>query len=159
MMRNKISKYLVGGIGGLGGGTCWLNGQCGLGNYLILDNVDLSVWLSNVKSNKWWYLLCDCVTYPLPSTQVRCWELSACRTERLKMMEKSKQSLFLISIFKIPPSYPGFRLDWSWKIPNIDNKGRRLPVSWLRVGKYGHYVYRWRRLDIFRHIWNSEWFQ
>ena len=40
MMRNRITKYLLGGIGG---GTCWLNGHCGLGNYLILDNVDLSV--------------------------------------------------------------------------------------------------------------------
>ena len=53
-----ISKYLVGGIGGLGGGgTCWLNGDCGLGNYLILANVDLSVRLSNVKYNKCEYLL------------------------------------------------------------------------------------------------------
>ena len=46
LMRNRISKYLVGGIGGGGGGTCWLNGHCGLGNYLILDNVDLSSPLS-----------------------------------------------------------------------------------------------------------------
>ena len=144
MMRNRISKYLVGGIGG---GTCWLNGHCGLGNtyYLILDNVDLSAWLSNVKSNKWWYLLWCC------------WELSA---DRETKNDGKIQTIFISSsIFKIPPPYRSFRLDWSWKIPNIDNKGRRLPVSWIRVGKYGHYVYRWRRLDIFRHIWNSEWFQ